>query len=219
MPNGSAGVPVGGGFNIRDYIINSRRKRPPPMSLFGDPATFTAAARTQASDYDRIMKSYSDFLDASQTNPLTATSVTPQMVTPQTAQYRQSQDVTGSLANLSNLAATGGLSPAEIADIRARDISPIRSIYANAQQNVERQRALAGGYSPNYNAVQAQMARDEAEQIAERTTAVNAGIAEMRAKGRLSAAPAYAGAAGSEAGRATEAAERNAAIINQINEA
>jgi hypothetical protein len=185
----------------------------PSTSLFGDPATFTAAAQTQAGDYDQIMKDYSDFLSRSASNPLTSTNVTPQM-----ARYNQSADVTGSLANLSDLTKTGGYSEGDIANIRERDISPIRSIYANAQQNVERQRALAGGYSPNFNATQAEMARNESSAIGDRTTAANAGIAEMVARGKLSAASPYASASATANAAQTESDRANANIINQINE-
>src|SRR6266704_6900706 len=162
-----------------------------PISSFGDPSNFAAGASTQAGDYDTMMESYRDLAANYAKNPVTAGTVTPQ-VTP----YKQSSDVTGSLSDLSNLATTGGLSEGDIQNIRERDISPIRSIYSNAQQNVERQRALGGGYSPNFNASQAAMARDESSAIGDRTTAANAGIAELQQRGKLSAAPAYASAAG-----------------------
>ena len=192
---------------------------PPPLSVFGNPASYTAAATTQASDYDRIMQSYADLGNAYKNNPLTPTNIAPQVTQPTTAPYTQSPAVTGSIANLSNLAATGGYSGQDIADIRARDISPIRSIYANAQQNVERQRALSGGYSPNFNAVQAQMARDEAQQIADTTTNVNANLAQAIAANKLAASTPYASSALSANAEATAAAQANANIVNQINEA
>src|ERR1035437_6579712 len=161
----------------------------PPV--FGDPATFGAAVNTQGSDYDKIMAGYANLAQSYSSNPTapsisaaqvqSPSSIAPSSIssspstnfnstnynpaTAQLSQYKQSGDVTGSLADLSNLAATGGYSDANIADIRARDTSPIRSIYANAQQNAERAKALGGGYSPNFNASQASMARDEANQI------------------------------------------------------
>ena len=186
-------MPVGAtrrGVGDDPFNISPSNTSQLPISSFGDPSNFAAGASTQAGDYDTIMKSYRDLAANYAKNPLTAGTVTPQ-ITP----YKQSQDVTGSLANLSNLATTGGLSEGDIQNIRERDISPIRSIYANAQQNVERQRALGGGYSPNFNATQQQMARDEASAIGDRTTAANAGIAEMVQRGKLSAAPQYASAA------------------------
>ena len=214
------------------------RQYPPtpasPTSLFGNPATFTAAANTQASDYDRIMQGYSDLAKSYSTNPIAPgvaraqdvsfssnVSPTPISYAPiqaQTAAYKQSADVTGSLADLSNLASTGGYSAADIADIRERDISPIRSIYANAQQNAERAKALSGGYSPNFNATQAQLARDEANQIGGATNAANAGIAQNVAANKIAVSPAYASAAAAANAAEIQANQKNADIINQINE-
>jgi hypothetical protein len=191
-----------------------------PTSSFGNPSTFTAAANKQASDYDNIMQQYADLAKSFSTNPLTAgsvsaTSVAPQLPTP----YKQSTDVTGSLSNLSDLTSTGGYSPQGIADIRERDISPTRSIYANAQQNIERQKALSGGYSPNYNAVTASMARDESNQIAGIDTAANAGIAQNVASNRIASAPSYASASANANAAQTQSDQNNANIINQINDA
>ena len=217
MPNGLSAPPFGS-------IAPTR-----PSFLFGDPSTFAAAAATQGSDYDRIMADYAriasqpirapESITAPQIPPSSLPQITAPTISPALSAYSRTADVTGSLANLSNLATTGGYSDADIANIRARGISPIRSIYANAQQNVDRQRALAGGYSPNYNAVQAQMARDEAQQIADESTNVEATIAQNRAQNRLSAAAPYASAAGAESALSTSAAQRNADIINQINQA
>jgi len=200
-----------------------------PTSMFGNPATFTAAANTQASDYDNIMKGYRDIVNSSNRNSAvptispTSMSFTPMnnnstSIIPQLANYGQSNDVTSSLSKLSDLATTGGYDAAGIADLRARGIAPTRSIYANAQQNVERQRALGGGYSPNFNAVQAQLARDESNQIGDINTNVNAGIAQNVASNRLSAAPAYASASANANAAQTESDRHNADIINQINQ-
>jgi hypothetical protein len=196
---------------------------PTPFSMFGDPSTFKAAATTQAGDYDKIMAQYGDLAKSYSLNPITASTVkySPvsfNSVTPQTSQYSQSGDVTSSLADLSNLSTTGGYSDADIANIRARDISPIRSIYFNANQNAERAKALGGGYSPNFNATQAQMARDEANKIGDITTAANAGIAQNVAANKLSAAPAYASASAAANAAKTAADARNADIINRANE-
>ena len=191
-----------------------------PTSSFGNPGSFTAAANTQAGDYDKIMQQYGDFVKNASTNPLTSQNVAaPVGVAPQAANYQQSADVTKSLAGLSDLATTGGFSDANIADIRARDISPTRSIYANAQENVERSKALGGGYSPNYDATQAQMARDESSQIADVTTAANAGIAQDVAANRLAAASPYAAASAGANAAATQASEFNANSVNAANEA
>lgn len=197
---------------------------PNPTTMFGNPGSFTAAANTQASDYDKIMSGYDDLIKSSANNPITGgtavgTQVSaPTALTPQLAKYAQSADVTKSLSGLSDLANTGGYSEAGIADLRERGISPIRSIYSNAQQNAERAKALGGGYSPNFNAGQAQMARDEASQIGATTTNVNAGIAQNVAANKIAAAPAYASASANANAAQTEVDRHNADIVNQINQ-
>lgn len=207
--------------------------KPPPIaptSMFGNPNTFTAAANQQASDYDSIMKSYGDIIKSSTNNPFVPTALTPNnasfnplnsensSLTPQLGRYNQSNDVTNSLSRLSDLATNGGYDAAGIADLRARGIAPTRSIYANAQQNIERQRALGGGYSPNFNATQAQLARDESAQIGDINTNVNAGIAQNVASNRIAAAPSYASASANANAAQTESDRHNADIVNQINQ-
>ena len=200
---------VGGNFNPSGN----------PLSSFGNPASFTAGATTQAGDYDKIMQNYRDFVSKAANNPITATNVTPSTIAPQTAAYTQSPDVTSSLAKLSDLATTGGYTPQGIADIRARDISPTRGIYAQGQQDLQRQKSLSGGYSPNAAAATASMARDESNQIAGIDTAANAGIAQNVAANRLSAASPYAAASSAANQAQTQAGEYNANVVNQINEA
>lgn len=200
-----------------------KSKQQLPTTMFGNPNTFTAAANTQASDYDKIMAQYADIARSSINNPISFNSIdTPSPInsnplTPQLSQYSQSADVTKSLAGLKGLLDTGGYSDADKADIRARDISPIRSIYANAQQNTERARALGGGYSPNFNAVTASMARDAASKIGDVTTAANAGIAQNVAANKVSTAPAYASASATANAAKTAADKANTDIINEIN--
>lgn len=215
-----------------------------PTSMFGNPATFTAAANKQAGDYDTIMKGYSDLASKYSANPITSTNVTPQttqytqapnatnlsaqtisapqnvaakQITPEQYQYNETADTSKSLADLSDLATTGGYSAQGIADIRARDIAPTRSIYASGNQNLQRNKALGGGYSPNYAAASAQMARDESNQIANVDTAANAGIAQNVAANRLAASGVYAGAAGAENAARTGVGEFNTTSINNAN--
>lgn len=197
---------------------NPPKAKTNPTTLFGNPNTFTAAADTQANDYDRIMKSYEDLVNNYSRNPITSQNVTPRTLTPNTTPYSQSKDVTKSLANLGELSRTGGYSESDKANLRARGISPIRSVYANAQQNMDRQKSIQGGYSPNFNAASAKMARDLSENLASATTNVEAGIAQNVASNRLSAAPNYAAASGSANAAKTAADQRNTDIINQINE-
>lgn len=134
------------------------------------------------------------------------------------ATYQQNPDVIAGLSRLKNLVDTGGYTPEGIADIRERGISPIRSVYANAQRNVDRSRALSGGYSPNFNAVSAKMAREMADVVGNQTTNVNAGIAQNVAANKLSAAPAYSAAAQAQSELQNLIERENAAAKMRIGE-
>jgi len=83
------------------------------------------------------------------------------------------------------MANTGGYNEQDKSNIRSRALSPTRAVYANAQQNVNRQRALQGGYSPGFGALQARMAREQSQGMSDASTNAEAGISEMVQKGRL----------------------------------
>lgn len=236
-PGGQTGTGFGGMYSGDSQT---------PISSFGAPSNYSAAATTQASDYDTIMKNYGNVVNNASQNPITPSPISPQSIqspqpnqaaqvaapgqvssqnvssqniNAQQAPYQQSSDVTGSLADLSNLTQTGGYTAQGKADILARDIAPTRGIYANAQQNMQQQRALGGGYSPNFNAATAQLSRDSANQIASTDTAANAGIAQNVAANQIAAGGQYAGAAAGANAETEQANLANANIVNQVNEA
>lgn len=121
------------------------------------------------------------------------------MYAPSMAGYQSMYGGAGSLANNSsvmnplnsaisgyqNFADTGGFSPQDLADMRARAVAPVRSIYANAQAGIDRQRSLQNGYSPNYTAATAKMAREGSAGAADALTNANAGIAGQVQQGKL----------------------------------
>jgi hypothetical protein len=84
-----------------------------------------------------------------------------------------------------NFANTGGYSPGDLANIRSRAVSPIKSIYSGAKREVGRQRALQGGYSPNYTASMAKMAREQSQGVADANIGVESNIAQMVQQGKL----------------------------------
>lgn len=91
-----------------------------------------------------------------------------------------------SYAGYTEFSKTGGYSADDIANMRARGISPIRSAYANAERNLQQNRSLQGGYSPNMAAAQVQMAREQGQSAADATQNVEATLAQARNQGRLS---------------------------------
>jgi hypothetical protein len=90
-----------------------------------------------------------------------------------------------SYAGYQNFSQTGGYSPQDIANMRARGMSPIRTAYGNAERNIAQQRSLQGGYSPNAIAAQVKMAREQGQGMADAAQNVEAGIAQNRATNRL----------------------------------
>ena len=91
----------------------------------------------------------------------------------------------GAYGGYQDFANTGGFTPQNIQDMRARSAAPMRAVYANAQDNLNRQRALTGGYSPNYAAASAKMARELGYGLADASTNTEASLADMIHKGKL----------------------------------
>lgn len=87
--------------------------------------------------------------------------------------------------NLQGMATTGGYSDEDMANLRARSVSPIRAAYSAANRDVDRQRSLQGGYSPNYTAAKAKMAREQSYAMSDAMTNVEGGLAESKRQGRL----------------------------------
>lgn len=88
------------------------------------------------------------------------------------------------LSGYQNFADTGGFSQDDINDLRARAISPIRAVYGDINNELIRQRALQGGYSPNFGAVSAKLAREGSQQIDDAVTNANAQLAQMVQQGK-----------------------------------
>lgn len=89
-----------------------------------------------------------------------------------------------SYAGYEDFAKTGGFSRDDIANMRARGVAPIRAVYGNAERELNRNRALQGGYSPNFAAAQAKMAREQSQGQADALQNTEAGLAEMVQKGK-----------------------------------
>ena len=89
-----------------------------------------------------------------------------------------------SQAGFQNFADTGGFSPQDIQDMRARSQSAMRSTYQNAQDNLDRNRSLQQ-FSPNYAAATAKLTRDLGYGLSDAATNSNAAIAQMIQSGKL----------------------------------
>lgn len=178
-----------------------QRPTRPLDPLAGSYGTYNAGVQQNAEDYDTIMGGYKKLFDKSQSGE--------GKLTPKTYDYTSSAAQQDSIKNLGELSKTGGYSEADIADLRARGISPIRAIYAAAQRNLQRGKALQGGYSPNMAAATTRMAREQSDLISGKVSDVNAGIAQNVASNRLAASSPYATAAAHESDTRNEYGRKN----------
>lgn len=169
---------------------------------------YNSAVTTQAKDYDTLSQGYQQLFNKSMgdlNNPQNRLTIPPAgSYTPTDYNFTESPDYQASFALQRNLATTGGLTSADQQNLRERGISPIRAVYANANRDIDRQRALQGGFSPNYTASKAKLSRDLSQGIADATTNVNAEIAKMIQQGKLQATP-----------QMLDSAQRENALMNQ----
>lgn len=91
----------------------------------------------------------------------------------------------GAYGGFQNFADTGGYSGQDVQDLRQRAIDPLRGVYERGQSELNRNRALQGGYSPNYAAASTKMTRDLGHQVADTNVNVNASIADAIRQGKL----------------------------------
>lgn len=186
---------------------------------------YQAAVNQNASDYDTIMGRYSTLFDQAQQGRQKNSTINIPKVE---ATQRQFQSIPGysrtaamdSVMNqLQGFADTGGYSEGDINAFRARGLSPIRSIYASAQQNLARNKALQGGYSPNYGAMQAKLAREQSGIIGQHTMDLNAKIAEQVQEGKKFGLSNLSPLAAQEASAQNAINMANAQGVNDTNAA
>jgi hypothetical protein len=133
-------------------------------------------------------------------------------VTPEKASYT---DPFASYSKFQDLSKTGGYSDQDMADLRARGTSPVRAAYANAEREVNRGRALQGGYSANSAAAQAKMAREQSQSAADAMQNVNAGIIGARNAGQLAGMQGMSGIEGQRLGADVDVSKFNTGLNYQ----
>lgn len=170
----------------------------------------------QTGDYSNIMKGYQDF---------TAGLGGPTQFSAQNVSAERPAELTQAYGYLNEaapgyrtFAETGGYSPTDIQELRARGVSPIRSAYGNTMMEMNRARALGGaGGAPNYIAAASKAQRELPGQMAEATTGVNAKLAEDIRTGKLAGLAGITGIGSTMGGLSSDEASRmlQAAIANQ----
>ena len=186
-------------------------------------SAYPRAIEQQAGDYDQIMGGYRNLLNNPNPEYGNLMSRYQQLLNqqqngPSHATYGETSQFNEAFNNARELARTGGLSDSDQSNLRARGVSPIRAAYANAQRNMERQARLSGGRSANYNASASRMAREQSESMAGAMNNVNAGIAEMVQRGRLTAAPIMGQLGNSSSERMNQVGMFNANADNRHGE-
>jgi hypothetical protein len=196
-------TPSNGGFGNIQGAYGAKPPMSPTQSAF---STQNSAYTNQAdpgnpnSNYNQIMQGYRNLSSSVQPGGSNAPPNFNYNVNIPT--YQTTSDYRNAINNLSSLSQNGGYTPQAIADLRARGVAPIRAAYGNAQNDIARQRTLQGGYSPNFTAASAKMAREMSSQMADQVTNVNAGIAQNQAQNELSASvPLASTTAGEQANR------------------
>ena len=133
---------------------------------------YNVAADQSEKNYGQMYNSYNDLLNQLQGQYGALNNQVQGSFQPQYAGYQ-------------DFATTGGFTPQNIQDIRARAEAPIRSSYANALADLKKQQAISGGNLANFGASAAKMAREQGYANADAETNANAAIAQLVQQGRL----------------------------------
>ncbi len=177
---------------------------------------YEQAAQRQTQDYGNIMGAYDKFRQnlASPTR-FSFQNVQAQRPAEMGEGYGYLREA---MPGYRDFAATGGYSPTDIQELRARGTSPIRAAYGNTMMELDRARALGGSAgAPNYIAALSKAQREMPGQLADATTNVNAGLAEAIRSGKLQGLAGMSGIGSTMGGLASGEAGRmlQAGIANQ----
>ncbi len=171
------------------------------------------AVGQQGADYGRIMGGYQDFLGNLSKNPIQQVSAQRPAELGESYGYLRE-----AMPGYRNFAETGGYSPQDIQELRARGISPIRAAYGNTMRELDRARALGGsGGAVNYTAALSRAQREQPEQMANAMTNVNAGLANDIRQGKMFGLQGITGTGATMGGLSSQEAERmlRASMANQ----
>lgn len=124
-------------------------------------------------------------------------------------QYKSAIDQ--SMGQYGNFAQTGGFSPQDIQNIRARSVAPTRGMFQRGQEEIDRQARIGG--APNAIAAKAKMGRDMGQSIADANTNANAQIAQMVQQGKLAGMAGQTGIAGQQLGLQNNIDQQNLARL------
>src|SRR4030095_10114805 len=162
---------------------------------------YNTAVGQNTKDYGDIMGAYNSFRQG-----LT----TPRISAPRPAELGESYGyLREAMPGYREFASTGGYSPTDIQELRARGVSPIRAAYGNTMMELDRSRALGGsGGQGQYVAALSRAQRELPEQLANATTNVNAGLADAIRQGRMFGLQGISGTGATMGGLSSQEAGR-----------
>lgn len=176
----------------------------------GVTGAYKSALTQNAEDYDRIRQGYESLLSSPKSTPYNYTPLTPTFRNyMQGPQYQESPGYQDTMSGLTEFSKTGGFNDVDLAALRARGTAPIRSAYATALKELNRQKSLSGGQLPNQAAALAKFAREKGYLLSDQATNINAALAEKIAGNKLSSLTALAPL------QANEANQRNEFALNE----
>lgn len=88
------------------------------------------------------------------------------------------------LGGFDEFSKTGGYTPEAIANIKAQAISPIGAYATGTREELDRRRALQGGYAPGFDAANRALQRDTARNIGNTALAANVALQDRINAGR-----------------------------------
>lgn len=147
---------------------------------------YTNAANQAGQDYSNIMGGYGNFLNNQVPSILSSYGqvANGSLNTGLSQQYKGNID--SALSGYQNFANTGGYSDQDVAAMRARGESQVRSVYDSAQNNIDRAKLLGGGGGlPNYAAATAKLTRDQSQSVNDADTNLEASLADQIRQGKL----------------------------------
>lgn len=95
------------------------------------------------------------------------------------------QNLTPATAGYSNFATTGGVTPGEQALTKKAAQSNVSSIFGALKANLERQKAIQGGYSPGFGANERALGREAGITSSNAVNQADLGLLEMIRQGKL----------------------------------
>lgn len=198
-------------IDMTSRMVNEQAFKPSPLE--GEASNFFNRANENAqgandqarADYGNIMGNYQDlFANAPAPTTFSWNNVSSERPAELGEAY-------GTLRNAGRgyqeFADTGGYSPQDVRELRARGMAPIRAAYSNTVRELDRANTLGGG-AANYIAARSNAQRELPQQTADAMTGVNAELANSIRQGRLAGLGGLTSVGGTMGGLSSNEAER-----------